>query len=177
MFVFTLAISCLTTSNLSWFIDQLSRFLCSIALYSIGLYFHHQSHPQLGDGFALAPSLHSLWSSFSTDLQYDIGEQWRNNSRKNEKTEPKKKQHPVVDVTGGGSKVQCYKEHYCIEPWNVRSMNQGKLEVVKQEVAGVNIDILWINELKWTGRGTFIQMTIISTTVGNNPSEEMELPS
>ena len=78
----------------------------------------------------------------SVDVQYDIREQWRNNSRKNEKTEPKKKQHPVVDVTGGGSKVQCYKEHYCIEPWNVRSMNQGKLEVVKQEVAGVNIDIL-----------------------------------
>ena len=89
----------------------------------------------------------------------------------------RKKQHPVVDVTGDGSKVQCYKEHYCIEPWNVRSMNQGKLEVVKQEMAGVNIDILGISELKWTGMGTFIQMTIISTTVGKNPLEEMELPS
>ena len=82
-----------------------------------------------------------------------------------------------MDVTGDGSKVQCYKEHYCIEPWNVRSMNQGKLEVVKQEMARVNIDILGISELKWTGMGTFIQMTIISTTMGKNPLEEMELPS
>ena len=61
--------------------------------------------------------------------------------------------------------------------WNVRSMNQGKLEVVKQEMARVNIDILGISELKWTGMGTFIQMTIISTTVGRNPLEEMEEPS
>ena len=89
----------------------------------------------------------------------------------------RKKQHTVVDVTGDGSKVQCCKEHYCIEPWNVRSMNQGKLEVVKQEMARVNIDILGISELKWTGMGTFIQMTIISTTMGKNPLEEMELPS
>ena len=55
---------------------------------------------------------------------------------------PKWKQHPVVDVTGDGSKVWCCKEQYCIETWNVRSMNQGKLEVVKQEMARVNIDIL-----------------------------------
>ena len=85
----------------------------------------------------------------SVDVQYDIREQWRNNSRKNEKTEPKKKQHPVVDVTGGGSKVQCYKEHYCIEPWNVRSMNQGKLEVVNQEMARMNINVLGINGPEW----------------------------
>ena len=70
-----------------------------------------------------------------------------NNSRKNEETEPKQKQHPVVDVTGDGSKVQCCKEQYCIGTWNVRSMNQqGKLEVVKQETARVNIDILGISD-------------------------------
>ena len=63
--------------------------------------------------------------------QYDTGEQWRNSSRKTEKTEPKQKQHPVVDVTGDGSKVQCCKEQYCIGTWNVSSVNQGKLEVVK----------------------------------------------
>ena len=55
--------------------------------------------------------------------------------------EPKQKQHPVVDVTGDRSKLQCYKEQYCIGTWNARSMNQGKLEVVKQEMARVNIDI------------------------------------
>ena len=55
-----------------------------------------------------------------------------------------------MDVSGGGSKVRCYKEQYCIGTWNVRSMNQSKLEVVKQEMARVNIDILEISELKWT---------------------------
>ena len=69
--------------------------------------------------------------------------------------EPKQKQHPVVDVTGDGSKVQCCKEQYCIGTWNVRYMNQGKLEVVQQEVARVNIDILGISELRWTGMGEF----------------------
>ena len=59
------------------------------------------------------------------------GDQWRNNSRKNKEMEPKQKQHPVVDVTGDGNKVRCYKEQYCIGTWNVRLMNQGKLEVVK----------------------------------------------
>ena len=77
-------------------------------------------------------------------------------------------------VTGDGSKVQCYKEQYCIGTWNVRSMNQGKLEVVKPEMARVNIDILGISELKWNGIGKLTQMTIISTTVGKNPLEEME---
>ena len=91
----------------------------------------------------------------SVGTQYAIGDQWRNNSRKNEETEPKQKQYPVVDVTGVGSKVQCCKEQYCIGTWNVRSMNQGKLEVVKQEMARVNIDILGISELKWTGMGAF----------------------
>jgi len=106
--------------------------------------------------------------------QYATGDQWRNNSRKNEETEPKQKQSPVVDVTGDGSKIRCYKEQYCIRTWNIRSTNQGTLEVVKQEMARLNIDILGINELKWTGMDEFNQMTIISTTVGKNPLEEME---
>ena len=71
----------------------------------------------------------------SAGAQYAAGNQWRSNSRKNEEMGPKQKQHPVVDVAGDGSKVQCYKEQYCIGTWNVRSMNQGKLEVVKQEMA------------------------------------------
>ena len=69
--------------------------------------------------------------------------------------EPKQKQYPVVDVTGDGSEVQCCKEQYCTGIWNVRSMNQDKLEVIKQEVARVNTDILGISELKWTGMGEF----------------------
>ena len=69
--------------------------------------------------------------------------------------EPKQNQYPVVDVTGDRSKVQCCKEQYCIGTWNVKSMNQGKLEVVKQETARVNSDILGISELKWTGMGEF----------------------
>ena len=87
--------------------------------------------------------------------QYATGDQWRNNSRKNEETKPKQKQHPVVDVTTDGSKVQCRKEQYCIRTWNARSMNQGKMEVVKQEMARVNIDIRGISELRWTGMGEF----------------------
>ena len=67
----------------------------------------------------------------SVGAQYATGEEWRDNTRKNEETEPKQKQHPVVDVTGDGSKVRCYKEQYCIGTWNVWSTNQGKLEVVK----------------------------------------------
>ena len=76
-------------------------------------------------------------------------------SRKNEEAKPKWKQPPVVDVTGDGNKVQCCTEQYCIGIWNVRSMNQGKLEVVKQEMARVNTDILGISELKWTRMGEF----------------------
>ena len=86
---------------------------------------------------------------------YATGDQWRNNSRKNEGMEPKQKQHPVVDGTGDGSNVRCYKEQYCIGTWNFRSMNQGKYEVIKQEMARVNIDILGISELRWTGMGEF----------------------
>ena len=84
-----------------------------------------------------------------------MGDQWRNNFRKNEELEPKQKQCPVVDVTGDGSKVQCYIEQYCIGTWNVGSMNQGKLEVVKQEMARLKTDILQTSELKWTGMGEF----------------------
>ena len=92
----------------------------------------------------------------SVGAQYVTGEEWRNNSRKNEETELKQKQHPAVDVTSDGSKVRCCKEQYCIGTWNVRSMNQVvKLEVVKQEMTRVNIDILGISELKWTGMGEF----------------------
>ena len=69
--------------------------------------------------------------------------------------EPNQKQHPVVDVTGAGSKVRYCKEQCCIGTWNVRSINQGKLEVIKQEMARVNINILGISELKWTGTGEF----------------------
>ena len=72
--------------------------------------------------------------------QYATGDQWRNSSRKNEETEPKQKQPPVVELPGDGSKVRCCEEQYCIGSWNVRSMNQGKLKVVKQEMARVNID-------------------------------------
>ena len=89
----------------------------------------------------------------SVGAQYATGDQWRNNSRKNKGIEPKQKHHPVVDGTGDRSKVQCCKEQYCIGTWNVRSMNQGKLEMDKQEMARVNINILGINELRWTGMG------------------------
>ena len=79
-----------------------------------------------------------------------------------------------MDVTGDRSRVRCCKEQYCIGTWNIRSMNQGKLEVVKQEMTRVNIKILGISGLKWTAMGELTQMTIISTTVGRNPLEEME---
>ena len=86
----------------------------------------------------------------SVGAQYAAGEQWRNNYRKIEETEPKQKQHPVVDVAGDVSKVQCFKEQYCIGTWSVRSMNQGKLEMAR-----VKVDILGISKLKWTGMGEF----------------------
>ena len=87
--------------------------------------------------------------------QYATGDQWRNNFRKNEGMEPKQKQYPVVDVTGDRSKIRCSKEQYCLGTWNVRSMNKGKLEVVKQEMARENVDILGISKLKRTGMGEF----------------------
>ena len=91
----------------------------------------------------------------SVGAQNAAGEEWRNNSRKNEEIEPKQKQRPVEDVTGDGSKVQFCKEQYCIGTWNVRSIYQLKLEVVKQEMVRMNIDLLGISELKWTEMGEF----------------------
>ena len=107
-------------------------------------------------------------------VQYATGDQWRNNCKKNEEMEPKQKQHTVLDVTGDGSKVQCCKEQYCVGTWNVRSVSQGKLEVVKREMARVNVDILGISELKWTGMDEFNSYDHYISTVGRNPSEEME---
>ena len=93
--------------------------------------------------------------SRSVGAQYATGDQRRKNSRKNEGMEPKQKQYPVVDVTGDRSKIRCCKEQYYIGTWNVRSMNQGKLEVVKQEMIRVSVDILGISELNWTGMCEF----------------------
>ena len=78
----------------------------------------------------------------SLGAQYATGDKQRNSSRSNEEAEPKQKQRPAVDVPGGESKVQCCKEQYCVGTQNVRSMNQGKLEVVKEEMARGNVDIL-----------------------------------
>ena len=86
----------------------------------------------------------------------------------------KQKQPSVVDVSGGESKVQCCKEQYCIGAWNIRSMNQGTLDMIKQEITRLNINILGISELKWMGMGEFNQMTILPTTVDKNPLEEVE---
>ena len=88
--------------------------------------------------------------------------------------EPKQKQYPVVDVTGDRSKIRYYKEQYCIGTWNVRSMNQGKLEVIKQEMVRVNVDILGISEPKWTGMGEFNSEDHYIYYCGQDPSEEMD---
>ena len=117
----------------------------------------------------LKDELHS-----SIGAQYATGDQWRNISKKNEESELKQKHHLVVDVTGDGSKVQCCKEQYCIGSWNVRFMNQGKLEVVKQEMARVNIDVLGVSELKWTGMGEFNSDGHYIYYVDSNPLEKME---
>ena len=103
------------------------------------------------------PALKTPWTAWKCKK---IGH-WKMNSpgrlvpRKNEEMEPKQHRHPPVDMTGDGSKVWYYKEQYCIGTWNVRSMNQGKLEVVKPGMARVNNDILGTSELKWTGMGGF----------------------
>ena len=110
----------------------------------------------------------------SFGAQYATGDQWRNNCRKNEGMEPKQKQYPAVDETGDRSKVQCCIEQYCIGTRNVRSMNQGKFEVVKQEMARVNIDILEISELKWTGMGEFKSDDHYIYYFGLNSLDEME---
>ena len=83
----------------------------------------------------------------------------------------------AVDVTGDRSKVQCYKEQYCIGTWNVRSMNQGQLEVVKREMARVNVDILGISKLKWTGMGEFNSDDRYIYSFWQESLEEMEWPS
>ena len=110
----------------------------------------------------------------SVGAQYATGDQWRNNSRKNERMEPKQKQYPALDVTGDRSKVRCCKEQYCIGTWNVKCMNQGKLEVVKQDMDKVNVNILGISKLNGLEWVNLTQMTIIFTTAGRNPSEEVE---
>ena len=109
----------------------------------------------------------------SVGAQYATGDQWKNNSRNNEGMEPKQKQYPNVDVTGDRSNVRCCKEQYCIGTWNVRSMNQGKLEVVKQ-MTRVNINILEIRELKWTGMGEFNSDDHCIYFCGQESLEEME---
>ena len=91
----------------------------------------------------------------SVGAQYATGEEWRNSSRRNEEVEPKQKQCPVVEMSGGESKVWCCKEQYCVGSWNFRSVNQGKLEVVKQKMERVNTDILGISEPKWTRMNEF----------------------
>ena len=110
----------------------------------------------------------------SVGAQYVTGDQWRNNSRKNEETKPKKKQHPVVDVIGDGSNVEYCKEQYRIGTWNVRFMNQGKLEVVKQEMTGVNVNILGSSELKWTRMGEFNSDDHYIYHYGQESLEDME---
>ena len=87
--------------------------------------------------------------------RYPTGDQWRNNSRKKEEPEPKQKQHPYGDVTADRTKVQCCTGQYCTGTWNIKPMNQGKLEVIKQVMARVNVNILGISKLKWTGMGEF----------------------
>ena len=92
----------------------------------------------------------------------------------NEGMEPKQKEYPAVDVTADKSKVQCGKEQYCIGIWNVRSMNQGKFEVDKQDMARVTVNILGISKLHALEWVNLTQMTMISTTAGRNPLKEME---
>ena len=91
----------------------------------------------------------------SVGAQYATGEEWRNGPRRNDETEPKQKQHPEVNVSGSESKVWGCKEQFYIGTWNVRSVNQGVLDVVKQDMVRVNIGILGISEIKWTGMGEF----------------------
>ena len=88
------------------------------------------------------------WAPQLVSAQYATGEEQRNSCRKNEEAEPKLKQCAVVDVSGSETKGWCYKEQSFTGAWNIRSMNQGKLEVVNREMARVNIDILGISDLK-----------------------------
>ena len=113
---------------------------------SPGSFVHGISQARILEWVAISFSRRSSWPRDWTQVSHIVGRRF---------TIWATKQHTVVDVTGNGSKVWCYKEQYCIGTWNVRSMNQGKLEVVKQEMATVNIDILGISEIKWTGMGEF----------------------
>ena len=87
----------------------------------------------------------------SVGAQYATGDQWRNNSRKNEGIEPKQKQYPAVDVTGDRSKVQCWKEQYCTGTWTVRSMNQGKLEAARNGKSGRRHSWNQRTKMDWNG--------------------------
>ena len=109
----------------------------------------------------------------SVGVQYATREEQRNSSRKNEAAGLRQKWRSVVDVTGGESKVQRCKEQHRIGTWNVRSMNQGKLGVVKQEMARMNIDLLGISELKWTRMGEFNSDDHYIYYWSKNPLEEM----
>ena len=94
----------------------------------------------------------------SEGLQHATAKEQRtaiNSARKKETAEPEQKPHSVAGVSDDECKIQCCKEQFCTETWNVRSMNQGKLDVVNQEMAKVNIDILAISELKWMRMGEF----------------------
>ena len=96
-------------------------------------------------------------SSRSEGIQYATGEKWRritNSPRKKETAEPKQKRCSDMEASGDESKIQCCKEQYCIGTWNVRAMNQGKLDLIKQETVRININ-LGISELKWMGKGGF----------------------
>ena len=93
--------------------------------------------------------------SRSVGVQYATGEEWRNSSRRNEEADPSRNNAQLCMWLVVKSKVQCCKEQYCMGTWNVRSMNQGKLEVVKEEMARVKFDILGISKLKWNGMGEF----------------------
>ena len=111
----------------------------------------------------------------SVGVPYATGEKWRNSSRRNEEPGPKWIWCSDLDVSESGeSKVRCSKEQYFIGTWNVRSMNQGKLDVVRQEMARVNINILRISELKWMRMGKFNSDDHYIYYCGQEPLEEME---
>ena len=113
----------------------------------------------------------------SEDILYAAGEEWKvmtNSYRKSEAAQPKQKWCSVVDVSGGEIKVWYCKEKYYIGTWNGRCTNEDKFDMVKPEMARMNIDIVGISEPKWTGMVNSIQMTIISTAVGKNPLEEKQ---
>ena len=137
---------------------EMANHLSILALRTLWTVWKHKKDRTLKDEFPR-----------SIGTQYAAGEEWRSSSEKNEKAEPKQKQHSVVDVTGDGSKVWSCKEQYCIGTWNGISMNQGKLEAVKKEMTRMNINILGISELKWTRIGEFNSDDLTFTTVGKNP--------